>query len=413
MFYVTLTKALPLFKDTFYIRSTAYRLLVNLVAKKPNKIDDSKLVGRFLQLKQSESTKASYKSHLKKFFDFVGQDPDDYIDVDFELLENGDRVRKRRKYERDIEDFFIMLCDNDTPPTSMQSTLFAVKSLLQKYNIELSKSFFKQLNMPKARPVTRTIPITHEMLQNILEHADIKGKALFLMLSSGGMRVGEALSITPDDVDYDHKPTKIFISAKASKNNVERITSISDEATLYLKKWLQERDQYLQNTLDRLKKAGLPEFRNKKKNDKRIFPFAKNNANEIWNRLVKKAGYYEKDKNTSRTKVRIHGLRAFFRTNLGDVDLAEDLMGHEGYLSNYRQIDDKSKSDAYNKYVKNLIIFNHVDTKEQQKLINQMEERIKELEETMEGFSDYTKDSLSAINQYEKTKPTSPTVPNE
>jgi len=169
-----------LFKDTFYIRSTAYSLMVNLVAKKPNKIDNSKLVGRFLQLKQSESTKASYKSHLKKFFDFVGQDPDEYIDVDFELLENGDRVRKRRKYERDIEDFFIMLRDNDTPPTSMQSTLFAVKSLLQKYNIELSKSALKTATEPN---FPRIGTINGEQLVDLLaekwdyiDDDDLKGK---------------------------------------------------------------------------------------------------------------------------------------------------------------------------------------------------------------------------------------------
>jgi FtsZ-binding cell division protein ZapB len=55
------------------------------------------------------------------------------------------------------------------------------------------------------------------------------------------------------------------------------------------------------------------------------------------------------DKSTKRKTLRIHQMRKFFRTQLGDkVDKVEALMGHEGYLTNaYRRYTNKQLAEYY------------------------------------------------------------------
>ena len=63
-------------------------------------------------------------------------------------------------------------------------------------------------------------------------------KTLILVLASGGMRVGEALAIRNKDLDLSVSPTKVHIGKEYSKTRVARDVYISEEATNYLKQWL-------------------------------------------------------------------------------------------------------------------------------------------------------------------------------
>jgi integrase len=56
--------------------------------------------------------------------------------------------------------------------------------------------------------------------------------------ASGGMRAREALAIRLKDVDFSVSPTKIHIRKEFAKTRVARDIYISDEATHYLKQWL-------------------------------------------------------------------------------------------------------------------------------------------------------------------------------
>ena len=63
-------------------------------------------------------------------------------------------------------------------------------------------------------------------------------KAYLLVLASGGMRAVEALATRLKDIDFSTSPTKIHIRKEYAKTKVSRDIYISDEATQYLKQWI-------------------------------------------------------------------------------------------------------------------------------------------------------------------------------
>lgn len=128
-----------------------------------------------------------------------------------------------------------------------------------------------------------------------------------------------------------HIPTKITVRGEYTKTGNKRITFMSDEATEALKTWLKQREDYIRSAV---KKTNFGN--GKVADDPRIFPFVYNTACQSWIRMVKKAGYDEKDLETGRYKYHIHSLRKFFRSRLAlkvPLDIVEALMGHEGYLT--------------------------------------------------------------------------------
>jgi integrase len=63
-------------------------------------------------------------------------------------------------------------------------------------------------------------------------------KAYLLVLASGGMRAVEALAIRYRDVNFTINPTRVRIRKEFAKTRVSRDIYISDEATVFLKQWL-------------------------------------------------------------------------------------------------------------------------------------------------------------------------------
>jgi len=57
-------------------------------------------------------------------------------------------------------------------------------------------------------------------------------------LASGGMRALEGLAIRLSDIDFSVNPTKIHIRKEFAKTRTSRDIYISDEATYYLKQWI-------------------------------------------------------------------------------------------------------------------------------------------------------------------------------
>jgi len=64
----------------------------------------------------SESTQATYRSHLKSFFRTINTDPETYFD-------------EERDYEADVTQFWMSL--KGRPPKTIHSAIHAVKSFLQ------------------------------------------------------------------------------------------------------------------------------------------------------------------------------------------------------------------------------------------------------------------------------------------
>src|SRR5262249_19754046 len=150
-----------------------------------------------------------------------------------------------------------------------------------------------------------------------------------LVLASGGMRAVEALAIRNRDIDFTFSPAKVHIRAEYSKTKVGRDIYISEEATRYLKQWL---DWKYKN----------PDKRREFDKDDLVFTVYQTASKpeilyqKIWYeflRLLKTVKMDEK-KNRGIKKRRLftfHSLRRFVKTIISDQvgrDYSEWFLGH-------------------------------------------------------------------------------------
>jgi len=135
----------------------------------------------------------------------------------------------------------------DRPPKTIRVFLVSAKMFLLESDVELSQRFWRRLRRriqgSRARTIDR-VPSNKE-LRDIMKHLDIHCQALFLLLASSGMRIGEALQLSPEDIDLTRQPAKVTIRGQHTKSGNPRTTFLSREAVEALKQWLPHRDNYL------------------------------------------------------------------------------------------------------------------------------------------------------------------------
>jgi integrase len=260
----------------------------------------------------------------------------------------------------------------------------AIRVFLVENNVELPSKFWRRISgrIKGSRPLTLDKIPSNAELKRIILHMPIHGKALFLTLASSGMRIGEALKLKIDDIDFNSSPVKVNIRGEITKTGNSRITFISKEAAEAIQEWLKVRDKYIEAACGKSHKYP------KMKNDDRVFPFEANTAYVIWRNALKKAGFLQKDSQTNRHRMHPHVLRKFFRTKLGaviPVDIVETLMGHEGYLTEvYRKYSFEDLAKFYSQGEAAISIM--AELEEVSKLRVEVEERNKQLQQLVNGL---------------------------
>jgi integrase len=264
-------------------------------------------------------------------------------------------LKEKRKYSEDMANFVVSL--QTRPPLSARQTFTFAKEFFNYYNLELPAKDLKFIRhkLPKGNVRTIDKDMDTETIRIILQHLDVKGRALILVLASSGMRINEALSVTLDDVDLKSKPSCITIRGETSKTGDNRITFISSEATQAIHEWLKVRADYILSSVNRnnglVKNGrGIPKTIG---DDGRLFPFSDQNANVVWDNAILKAGLLSRDKSTNRKQLHYHQLRKFFISQLSLIvskEIAEMLAGHNGYLTgSYRRYTKKQLAEEYRK----------------------------------------------------------------
>lgn len=300
-------------------------------------INISKLT-TFLNYYQSKQTKIAYKWAIKNFFNTVYEE-------DIPLEEKVEKYfLEKRDHKEDLNNFLTKI--NGKPPKSVRLMLSTIKTFLIENDVELPEKFWRRVGrrVKGNRAVTLDEVPDNQKLRKIFTHMTAKGKTLYLILASSGMRIGEILQIKIKDVVFN-QPTKINICSEYTKTGNPRISFISSEATEALQEWLKIRDQSLEASVKRTKHGS------KDINSKKLFPFADTTARFIWNSALRKSGLYETDEVTNRKLLHPHTLRKFFRSRMATVipvDIVEALMGHKGYLTEaYRRYSQKDLEEKY------------------------------------------------------------------
>ena len=307
-------------------------------------------IQNFLQMYQSRSTRDAYKWALTSFFETLYGEDGEHIEEHAETY-----FKEQRIFEEDIQNFLKHI--RDKPPKSVNLMLAAVRIFLVENDVELSDKFWKRLRgrVKGSRALTLDKVPSNVEFRKILTHLPIQGKALYLVLESSGMRIGEALQLKMEDLELDQDPVNIYIKGEYTKTGNSRMAFVSVEAKESLQEWLKVRSEYLSAA------SGKSHFYGKSVKDPRVFPFRDATAYAMWRSALKKTRNGQRDKSTQRYRVHPHVLRKFFRTRLGaviPVDVVEALMGHEGYLTEvYRRYTVEDLAKFYKQGEHALLVF--------------------------------------------------------
>ena len=152
-------------------------------------------------------------------------------------------------------------------------------------------------------------------------------KTYLLVLASGGMGAIEGLAIRLRDIDFTVSPTKIHIRKEYSKTKTSRDVYISDEATHYLRQWINWK--YDNEVRSRIKD-----------DDDLVFTVYRTRTPSSlyvkilteFEKLLSVVGLDErKDGKQRRRKITLHSLRRFVKTVISDqtnTDYSEGFLGH-------------------------------------------------------------------------------------
>ena len=305
-------------------------------------------------------------------------------------------IKEEPDPRKDIQNFFSEI--KHRPPASIRVLISHTKTFLLENEIEIPQRFWRRLSRRIKGTSARTqdkVPSNKELKQ-ILMQMPQHGVTLFLVLASSGMMIGECLQLKISDIGLDEDPPQINLRPEYTKTGNRRTAFISQEAKQYIKEWLKNRLAYIRSAAKRGRFPRDPM-------DERLFPFSQTNALNIWHNAIKKARLNERYNGTNRYKLHPHVLRKFFRTRLGaviPVDVAEALMGHQGYLTQaYRRYSVEDLGKIYKEGESALTIFS--DKYQIDLLKGKLENKNQQLQQLVTGLST---ENLTLKTDIEKQK---------
>lgn len=346
-------------------------------------------VDKFLGVFSSQNTKRNYQAALFDYFASTYGDP--------KLAEADERkawtkqkaveyFSEKREHEEDINTFISYMAK--LAPKSSRLKVTAAKMFLLENGIELSQLFWRRANrhIKGSRALTIDKVPENSELRKMVSHMPIQGKTLVLMLSSSGMRIGEALGLKLANIQVVGDLLRIGISGALTKTGNPRVTFASRETKESFEEWLKVRDQYI------LSAVGKSHFFEKLKEDDRAFPFEVTTAYRTWASALQKTGLTKRDPTTKRRLAHPYVLRKFFRTKLGSViqsDVVEALMGHEeGLTEVYREYSEKDMLKMYGEGEHALLLFGEMsgDAQQLRQEVNQVYRENFEMRSVFEGL---------------------------
>ena len=211
-------------------------------------------------------------------------------------------------------------------PQSIKTHLVGIKSYFAYYDIDIIPSKFKRkVKVPKTL-TEKEEPIDAADIRKILLSCNNRRlKTYLLILASGGLRAVEGCAIRIRDINFKVKPTMIHIRAEYVKARVGRDIYISDEATRYLKQWLDWKYHERRTSPDDLI------FNVSRVKSKPETLYIKLGLE--FTKVLRIAGLDERKEGMRRRKITLHSLRRFVKTVISDQvggDYSEWFLGHNG-----------------------------------------------------------------------------------
>lgn len=290
-------------------------------------------------LSNSEGTVKAYRSGLNHFKSFVEPKLQCQISEAITRIKNGNPDDVYRL----LNEFVVYLYKLGKKPATIKVTFASAKGFLRHNGIKIYNEDIKQqVKIPKISK-HREEPLTKEILVRLLRIMPLKLQTVILMASASGMRIGELVQLRISDIDFESKPTTIYIRAETTKTRQARETFITTEASIALKDYLAgsfgwkkgESTQPMQNTVIFGRTSGK---KTSNQGEFKSVASAKSVLSESLRRYVSRIPELNKFNENGRKMIHFHGFRKYFRTVAGDAtnrDFAEAIMGHGFYMDTY------------------------------------------------------------------------------
>jgi site-specific recombinase XerD len=303
-------------------------------------------VNRFLEhleitKNSSKLTIRNYHHYLNRFLNFI---KDNYEKIDNPSQINIDTIRSYRLYLSRLTDDKNMTLKRIT----QNYHLIAIRSLLRYLirndvttlhpeKVELSKAESRSLRYLNNEQILR--------LLNSPEISDIKGlrdKAIMELLFSTGLRVSELVRLNRDSINFENREFGVL-----GKGGKIRVVFISENAIIWLKKYLSQRDDdYIPMFI---------RYAGKKDNPDRL-----GNSQRLTVRSVQRI--VEKYVKKARIPVKItpHGLRHSFATDLlsngADIRAIQEMLGHKNISTTqiYTHVTNPQLKEIHKKFHSNI-----------------------------------------------------------
>ncbi len=214
-------------------------------------------------------------------------------------------------------------------PSSIKLYMASIRSYFAYNDIDVIPSKFKRkVKMPKSYREDEEPLDASDIRKISLACNNRRLKTYLLVLASGGMRAVEGLAIRIKDIDFSINPAKIHIRKEYAKTRVSRDIYISNEATHYLKQWL----DWKYNNPERPRQQNASDlvftiFTNKNPNTLYI------KVLEEFQKLLAIVGLNDRKEGGKqrRRKITLHSFRRFTKSVISDQvsqDFSEWFLGH-------------------------------------------------------------------------------------
>jgi len=310
-----------------------------------------------------EKTKRNYGIALRNFDRYFG--------------EGAIKQLKSRKNRYNLLQAWVNSNLKTMTPNATKSYFSRIKQYLNHCGIEISSEQVKtNLRFPKnhqERFYAISIEDIQKILEQILEHSDYKHKTMYVCQLSGGLRIGELVQLRKENLTPNDGRFIVEIPSIIAKNKKGRITFFSFEASRYLKQLLKNLDDS-----DQIFGTNENSFH------------SEINEEQIFRRVLNRAGLTKKYSITGRFKINTHSLRAYFITKASrhDPHLAHFLSGQPGkiYLAQYDRLTDEEMYEIYLKIEPDLII---EQSNKDKMIIEKQRKELTKIEELEKKVGDY------------------------
>lgn len=341
---------------------------------------------------KNQNTRDTCRTYIRNYFTTINKPPDKYTD------------RSVKEITDDLWNFAQAI--ENRPKKTQTAGISIIKKYLTRHDVTIKESLMDDLrqrnNLKRTiKSLTKKATPTQKQLKEILAHADMKSRLLFLFCASTGCRIDEALNLTFKNIDLENRTVEL--SEEITKGEYTRYTFFTEEVQELLKLWKLKRQDLMVLKFkksvflrDKLTSMGyeVKKVRVDKRDhgfnwyiykdgvqltrdeiiqlDDRLFPIDYCTALRMWSGILEKAGepYNTKDDNKkfqhSRYLYNIHCQRRFWYTQLtsdrANTEYVNFMGGHFSELDKaYKDFDSTEMrtklKQEYDSHAKSLLIY--------------------------------------------------------